>query len=195
MALFPLAALPTGHAGRWTALVLLAVVLAVAWLGIAAPLLDLYQDRMETMAQRATLFRRMAQIAATQPELERAVQADLAAPPQADALLTQATDAVAAAAVLQMLQDMATRAGAPLSSTETLPAEAVGAYRRVRLRIALSAPLPNVVALLQALDQARPRLLVDDLQLRALPVLIGRDSPPLDGSMVIMAFRPGAFAP
>ena len=188
-------ALPTGLAGRWAALGLLAAVLAAAWLGAAAPLLDLYRDRMEALEQRATLARRMAQLAKTLPELERAAQADRTAGPQADAVLTQPTDAVAAAAMLQAVQDMAARAGAPLSSTETLPAETVGAYRRIRLRIAFSAPLPAVANVLQALDQARPRLLVDDLQLRAAPVLTGRDQPPLDASMLVMAFRKTAPSP
>ena len=189
------AALPTGASGRWAALGLLAAVLAAAWLGAAAPLLDWYRDRAETLEQRATLARRMAQVAASLPELERAAQADRTAGPQADAVLTQPSDAVAAAAVLQAVQDMAARAGAPLSSTETLPAEAVGAYRRLRLRIVLSAPLPAVAGLLQALDQARPRMLVDDLQLRAAPVLAGRGSPPLDASMLVMSFRRAAPAP
>ena len=114
------------------------------------------------MDQRATLARCMAQIAAGLPELERAAQADRTAGLQA---------------------------GAPLSSTEALPTETVGAYRRIRLRIALSAPLPAVVGLMQALDQARPRMLVDDLQLRAAPVLARRDNPPLDISMLVVSFR------
>lgn len=189
MAMVPPSALPTGRAGRWSALRLLAIVLAAAWLGAASPLLDWHRDRMETLEQRATLARRMAQIVAGLPALERAAQADRTAGPQADAVLTQPTDAVAAAAMLQALQDMAARAGAPLSSTETLPAETVGAYRRIRLRIALFAPLPAVARLLQALDQARPRMLVDDPQLRAAPVLAGRGSPPLDASMLVISFR------
>jgi len=127
MAVEPLAALPTGRAGRWSALGLLAAVVAAAWLGVASPLLDWHRDRMEILEQRATLARRMAQIVAGLPALERAAQADRTAGPQADAVLTQPTDAVAAAAMLQALQDMAARAGAPLSSTETLPAETVGA--------------------------------------------------------------------
>ena len=191
----PLATLPTGQAGRWAALGVLAVLLASVWLAVAAPLLDWHRDRTDTLDQRATLARRMAQIAASLPELERAAQADRTAGPQADAVLTQPTDAVAAAAVLQAVQDMAAQAGAPLSSTETLPAETVGAYRRIRLRIALSAPLPALVGVLQALDQARPRMLVDDLQLRAAPVLAGRDSPPLDATMLVLAFRRAAPSP
>lgn len=185
----------TGQAGRWAALGLAVLLLALMWLAVAAPLLDWHRDRAEALAQRAVLAQRMAQIAAGLPVLQRTVQAGAASGPPVGAVLTQPTDAVAAAALSQAVQDMAVRAGSSPSSIETLAPEATGAYRRIRLRIALSAPLPALVGLLQAMDQATPRMLVDDLQLRAAPVLMGRDNPPLDASMTVMAFRAAGPAP
>ena len=189
MASFTTFELPTGRTGRWTALGLLFVVLAVLWLGIAGPLLEWHRVRADALEPRAVLALRMAQLVAGLPRLELAAQDAMPSGPRAEALLTQSSDAVAAAALLEAVQDMATQAGARLSSTETLPTEAAGRYRRIRLRITLSAPLPAVVALLRALAQASPRMLVDDLQLRAAPVLAGRDSPPIDASMLVLAFR------
>ncbi len=110
------------------------------------------------------------------------------------ALLTGATDAVAAATLQGRVQDMAGSAGATLSSTEALPARQQGAYRRIALRVSLNASLPVLVRLLQSLDESTPRMLVDDLQCHTSPIVIAQahqTSPALDASMTIIGFRAG----
>lgn len=183
--------LPTGAAGRWLALGLAALLAIVLWVAVAAPLAAWYGARAEALTQRRILVQRMAQLAAERPAIEHDVAQAKSAGPSADAVLKQPSDAVAGAALQQRVQDMATRAGASLASAEALPAEAAGAYRRIRLRVALTARLPVLVGLLQAIGQATPRMLVDDLHLRAAPVLIGRGDPPLDATFVVLAFRAG----
>ena len=76
-----------------------------------------------------------------------------------------------------------------LSSAEQLPAEAVGGYRRIGLRVALAAPFPALVQLLQAIEQASPPMLIDDLRLHGPPpqsTLL-----PMDASFTVLAFRGG----
>ena len=93
----------------------------------------------------------------------------------------------------QRVQDIAAKSGATLASTEALAAEAAGGYRRIRMRVALTARWPVLVAMLQALaEQASPQMLVDDVQLRSAPVLLDRDDPPLDASFTVLALRAGA---
>ncbi len=184
--------LPTGAVGRSLAAGLLVIVIGIAWLGIVSPIAAWFADRGNTLADRAVLARRMAQVAATLPAVEQAAQARATPEAAQELVLSQNSDALAGAALLQAVQDMAARSGAALSTTEILPAEAVGSYRRIRLRIALSAPYPMVVAFLQAIDGATPRMLVDALQLRAAPVLVGQESGPVEAAMTIMAFRAGA---
>ena len=189
------AGLPTGPAGRLLAFGILALLLLALWFGLVLPLVAWRQDHAETLSQRAAIARRMEQIVAGLPNLERAAQAAGTQALSQQSLLTQPSDSIAAASLLQIVQDLAVSAGSQLSSTETLPAEPAGAYRRIRLRIALSAQLPVVVDFLRMLSVSMPRIIVDDLQLRAAPVLIGRDSPPLDATMLIVAFRSGDAAP
>src|SRR6478672_4460952 len=100
--------LPTGRRGQLLELGLTLAVLGGAWAGIAAPLLDWH-------ALRADQVRRVA------------------APgrPAEGAVLDGASDALAAAALQGRLQEMAARAGAPLSSAEALPGEAAGTWRRI----------------------------------------------------------------
>ena len=61
--------LPEGPRGRVLAVLLLLAMLGGVWAGIAIPLTDWYADRSETIDRQTILARRMAQIAATVPDL------------------------------------------------------------------------------------------------------------------------------
>ena len=182
-------ALPTGRRGQVLAVALLLAVLAACWVVVAAPLLAWHADRTEALEQRSALARRMAQVAGTLPELQRQAAAAVAAGPVAATLLDGSTDAVAGATLQQLIQDMAGRADATLSSTEALPTEAVGSYRRIGVRVALYAPWPVLVELLRAVGQASPQMLVDDLQIRSGRQFGVPGDPPLDASFVVLGFR------
>lgn len=182
-------ALPTGRRGQVLAVALLVLILGVAWMAVAAPLLAWHADRAETLRQRGTLARRMAQVAATLPELERQSSAMAAAGPVAATLIDGSTDAVAGATLQQLIQDMAARAGATLSSSEALPADAAGAYRRIAVRVALYAPWGVLVQLLRAVAEASPQLLVDDVQIRGARAFGVVGDPPLEASFTVLGFR------
>ncbi len=181
--------LPTGRRGQALAVALLLLVLAAAWVAVAAPLLDWHAERAEALQQRAVLARRMTQVAAGLPDLQRQAAAAAAAGPVAATLLDGSTDAVAGATLQQLIQDMAARAGATLSSTEALPTESVAAYRRIGVRVALSAPWGVLVQLLRAVEQASPQMLVDDLQIHGTRQFGVTGEPPLDASFIVLGFR------
>jgi len=181
--------LPTGRRGQLLAWGLLLVLLATAWVAVAAPLLDWHGGREEALQQRAILARRMAQAASRLPDLQRQAAAAATAGPVAATLLDGSTDAVAGATLQQLIQDMAARAGATLSSTETLPAEAVASYRRIGVRVALSAPWGVLVQLLRAVEQASPQMLVDDLQIHGARRFGVAGEPPLEASFTVLGFR------
>jgi len=181
--------LPTGRRGQALAVALLLLVLAAAWAAVASPLLSWHADRAEALQQRTTLARRMAQVAAGLPDLQRQAAAAAAAGPATTALLEGASDAVAGATLQQLIQDMAGRAGATLSSTEALPAEAVAAFRRIGVRVALSAPWAVLVQLLHAVEQSSPQMLVDDLQIHGVRQFGTTSEPPLEASFVVLGFR------
>lgn len=184
-----MAALPAGRTGQALALALLLAVCAAAWQVVAAPLLDLYADRAEALAQREAVARRMAQVAGSLPELQRQEAHPAAAGPASAALLGGASDAVAGAALQQLVQDMAKRAGATLSSTETLPAEAAGRHRRIAVRVSVSAPWPALVRMLQLIGEASPTMLVDDVQLHGGRAFGTADEPPMDATLTVLGFQ------
>ncbi len=183
--------LPTGRSGQMLALGLLAVLLAVLAVGVVAPLLGWYGERAETLRREAAVAARMQVIAGSLAEVQREAQAAAANGPPAKSVYEGASDAVDGAALQGQIETMARAAGAGLSSSEALPAEQAGRYRRIGVHLSLSAPLPVLVALLRSVAEATPRMLADDLQLQGSPMLARASSLPLDASFTVFAFRTG----
>jgi general secretion pathway protein M len=180
----------TGGRGRALALCLTVLVLAAAWVGAVQPLLAWHADRADMLLRRRAVAERMRDLGATLPSLRRQAEQG-AGPAPVRATLEGATDAVAGAALQERMQAMAADAGASLTSIETLPAEQAGAWRRIGLRVALAAPWPVLVRLLEAIDAATPRMLVDDLHVHSTLVVRDPVALPLQTSFTVYAFRPG----
>jgi general secretion pathway protein M len=183
------ASLPDGRRGRVLAMALGLVVVASLWAAVVEPLMSWHADGAQRLEQRQVLEQRMEALAATLPSLQARAAARTAKGPVPGAVLQGETDAVAGAALQQLVQQMATAAGTSLSSVEVLPAEMVGGYRRIGLHVALAAPWPVLVHLLQSIEAATPPMLVDDLQLHAPP--LDNAALPMDASFTVLAFRAG----
>lgn len=181
-------ALPSGPRGRVLAVGLTLAVLGLVWLGAMAPLLAWRMDLADTRVRSEILDQRMAAVAATRPSLQAADARAAVEAPAGQALIEGATDAVAAALVQEQVQDMARKAGVVIGSAEALPAEPVGRYRRIGLRVAVTGGLPVLTQFLQAIGHATPRLLVDDLQMQRSPVVFGGEKP-LQASFVVFGLR------
>ena len=189
------ARLPMGRAGQALAVLLLLAVGVAVWAAVASPLVEWHAERADLLERRATLARRMAQVAADLPRLQEQVAAGQAAGPQSIVPLEGGSDAIAGAALQQKLQDMADKAGTSLSSIEALPPQQVGGYRQVGVRVAVNAPWSALIALLQAIEEGSPQMLVDDLQVHGGYGLVREADAPLTASLAVMAFRVGTTGP
>ena len=185
-------ALPTGERGRILALGLLVLAIVVLWIGLVSPLLGWYGARAQRLADARSRYARETALIATLPQL-RAAAAQAARTPTRS-LLEGDSDATAGAALQEQVQGMATTAGVSLTSIETLPAEQLGQYRRIGVRVEANAPLPVVVKLLNLVETAEPRMKVDDMRLTATPVLAKNASLPLDSAFTVYGFRVGTAA-
>ncbi len=165
------------------------VAFFVVWLGVVAPLLDFYGARQDEVdGLRARAARGSALIEAL-PALRREAAAASRTP--TTAVLAGNSDAIAGAALQEQVQAMATVTNAQLTSIETLPGEQVGSYRRIGVRVELSAQLTVVTHLLAAIEQAQPSMMVDDIRLTATPVGPQNAQLPLDAAFTVYAFRIG----
>jgi hypothetical protein len=111
-------------------------------------------------------------------------------------MLPGATDALAAAALQQSVQKMASDAGASLTAVETLPAAtAAEHWHKVSLRISLNAPWPVLIGLMHAVEQAPARIFIGDVHFHSPVVMAHPANAPIQASMVLYGFRavePGA---
>jgi general secretion pathway protein M len=76
-----------------------------------------------------------------------------------------------------------------LASIEIVPADAVGAFRRIGLKLSLSVSWPVLVALLQSVESGTPPILIDDIGLHASPMPVDTGPQLLDASFTVYAFR------
>lgn len=187
--------LPAGRTGQALAVLLLLVVIVATWAAVVAPLLEWHSDRADLIERRTTLARRMRQIAGDLPRLEQQAAGSVQVGPAKFTVLEGASDAIAGAALQQRIQELAAKAGVSLSSLEALPPQQVGGYRQVGVRIAVNAPWAALVALLAAVADGSPQMLVDDLQMHGGYGLIREANVPLTATLAVVGFRVGAGTP
>ncbi len=184
--------MPTGLRGRLLASTLLLVVLGAVYLLAAVPLLDLYAQREAALEDSRMLLPRLRAAAEELPAL-RARLAELRAAAGAQQVtLDGASDAIASAALQSRIEGLASAVGAQIASTESLPAEPRGGYRRIGLRFVLNGPYETLVKLLARLEAANPPLVVDNLQIHGVLRRPGVRSPAesgLDASLDVYGFR------
>jgi general secretion pathway protein M len=182
--------LPTGRQGHLLAIALVVLSALILWVGIAEPLMDFYASREAALNQRVALAARMAMLAGELPALKTraaAVPAD-----SGEATFEGASDALAGAALQSLLQNLASTAGASLSSMETLAAETAGPYRRIGVKLSINAPMSVLVQLMAQIQQAHPPMLIEDLQIHGSPIVVpGARSAALDAGFTVYGFRIG----
>lgn len=176
--------LPGGRRGRALALALTLALAGLLWAGGGAPLARWYAARETAIADRAALAAHLQSLASALPSLRAA-----AAVPSRSVLLAGESDAISAAHLQEKVGAIAGGVGLVPASLETLPAAPLGALRRIGLRVTLAGPWPRLVALLGAIAQAEPRMLLDEMTLRGLPARGPSDDTTVAASFIVFAFR------
>jgi Tfp pilus assembly protein PilO len=182
--------MPSGRRGQALALALALAVLAALYLIVAAPLLGLFAQRQETIEARRMLLPRLQAVAAELPALRARVARLRAEQRTRQLTLDGATDAIASANLESRIDALARSAGATIGSTESLPAEPRGPYRRIGLRLVLTGRYEALINLLAKLETVRPPLVVDNLQLHGPLARPGMETAAtLDAGLDVYGFR------
>ena len=183
--------LPQGRRGQIFAVALTLMAAALLWLAAIGPLLGWYEDRAATLAQQQALAVRMAALSRAIPALRAAVsQAGLQAADQ-QLLLSGETDAIAGANLQAALQNLATQAGTSLDSAALLPVQPAGALRRIGMQVSVTASWPVLIALLQSIGTAQPRMVVGELSVNNQTVA-GGPAQPMQAIFSVTGFRAGS---
>jgi len=152
---------------RWLALMLLAVaVLALAGL-VVLPLLDLGRDSALRARRAGETLARLEATAARRAGLEKELEQLRKAAPIAGLFLAAGSEGQGSAALQDLVKQAVGGAGATLVTMQTLPSVADTGFRRVALKVLLTADTPALQALLYTLESARPVVVVQNLYVRA----------------------------
>jgi general secretion pathway protein M len=174
---------------------MMALGLALAMLGgvyllFVAPLIEFYADRAALMKTRELLLVKQHAAAADLPALRTRIAEIRAAGDSSKGTLDGATDAIASASLQGRVEELASAAGVTIGSTESLPAEVRGVYRRLGVRMVLSGSYESLITLLARAEAAVPPLVLDNVQIRAFQKRPGTAPvTSLDASMEIYGFR------
>lgn len=180
--------LPGGRPGQVLAVTLTGVAALVLWLGLVVPLTKWHSQRSEVISERLALARHMEAIVADLPHLQQQADAAAAAAPTR-VLLAGTTDPVAGAELQGVVQDVAGRHHVSVSSAEMLSTSQVGGYRRIGVRLSVYAPQWSAfMNFLKSIEEATPRMFVDDLEIHGLPAHI-KGITPVDASLTVFGFR------
>jgi general secretion pathway protein M len=150
------------------ALSFLLIALGGAYLLVVAPVADLYAGRQAELEDRRVVLPRLLAAAGELASLRDRVAQLRAAASLSKVTLQGASDAIASADLESRIDALAASVGATIGSTEALPAEARGGYRRIGLRLALSGSYETLVELIARIEAARPPLVVDNLQIHGV---------------------------
>jgi hypothetical protein len=183
-------ALPEGKRGQALAAGLCLIGLVALWAGLLAPLYGWYETRAAALAEQRALAAHMQALAQAAPALQAAL--DRQSRGGAGALLAGASDAVAAANLQSVLQDLATGSGVSVQSVAPLAVLPLGNLRKIGLLLSLSGNWPQLIAFLAAIEAATPRMVIEDLTLSAGVSTDASGDTPLQASFTVSAFRPAA---
>jgi type II secretory pathway component PulM len=185
--------LPTGASGRVLAISILGVLIALVYVALIVPLIDVYQSGEAALADRQLLVPKLEHLAAEVPGLRARLATLQTAGAGNEVTLDGASDALASANLQSRLEQLAAANGVSISSTEAIAAEDRGPYRRIGLRVAINGNYEAVIRLLSAIHEAAPPLILANLQIHGLFRAVAiRTSYPLESRFEVYGLRVGA---
>jgi general secretion pathway protein M len=184
--------LPEGRAGQALAIALPLLAVALLWFAVLSPLFGWYESRAADLAQSQEIAAHMAALGQEIPALRKTADAAIRQSAGDPVLLDGGTDVMAGADLQTALQNLATQAGTSLDSAEALPVQQSGALRRISIQVSVTASWPVLIALLEAIDTARPRMIVEQLGIVSTGTPGTDPAPPVQANFSVIGFRAGS---
>lgn len=150
---------------RATALALLFGLILLAYAVVVAPLVAGYRQSEGAVAEARELLAGYRSVAARRDQLEAQLAALADRQDDSGLYLAGATDALAAAALQDDVKGAIEAGGGNLRSIQILPAEDEEGFRRVGVRVQLTATVNDLLRILHGIEAGRPFLFVDALEI------------------------------
>jgi len=164
-------AIPDGATGaprqRFLAVGLLLIAIGVVWLAVVEPLLDTAADQSERLEAARALAAQYRAVVAERPALEARQKEMAAATGTRVSYLSAASDGAAGATVQKLVKGAIERAGGAVQSTQLQPVRSEDGFRRIGVRVQLTATVEALRQALHALEGHEPYLFVEGLEARS----------------------------
>ena len=154
----------SGWVSRLAALALSAGVAFAFYLFVVAPIVAGYAETGAAVAQAAELLDRYRRVAAARPALQERLDALKARQSEIGTYLSGETDALAGAELQELVNTTVAKGGGGLRSVQILPVKADGGFRRIGVRVQMTATIAQVLRLLHGLEAGSTLLFVDNLE-------------------------------
>lgn len=154
-------------ARRLIAVGLLVLVVAAALRLVVLPIAAAILDQRAEIAEQRILLERYRRIAARAPVVEAQLAALGEELRAAEAFLAPGPDSVVAAELQNRVKRVIEASGAVMQSAQVLPAQDEGGFRRIGLRVRLSAGIGALTRTIHALEAGTPYLFLDNVDIGA----------------------------
>jgi hypothetical protein len=156
-------AIPTKVLHRGAALLLLAGVILAIYLLAIAPYLAAYHAADSGVEESEALLQRYSEIARSRQSLQMQLDQLVARQAASGIYLSGNTDALAAAALQDIVNKAIGSSGGTLRSVQILPAKADGDFKWVGVRVQMTSSIVQLARSLYALEAGKTVLFVDNL--------------------------------
>ena len=154
-----------GWVSRLAAVALSAGVIFAVYVFAVAPILTGYAETDTAVSEAAELLERYRRIAAARPAVQTRLDELKARQSEIGTYLGGATDALAGAELQELVNATVGKGGARLRSVQILPVKSDGGFRRIAVRVQMTATIAQVLGVLHALEAGPTFLFVDNLEI------------------------------
>lgn len=152
--------------GRAAAIGLLLFVLLAIYGLFIGPLVNAYRETDESLVSTGEQLARYTRIGEAYPALKSQLDRLAARQSRSGVYLVGDTDALAAAGLQADVSATIEQNGGKLRSVQILPVSSDGDFKRVSVRVQLTATLPSLARILHALEARRPVVFIDNLDIK-----------------------------
>lgn len=151
--------------GRATAFGILLLVLLVFYALFIGPLVGAYSEINSAISQSNELLARYQRVIAQHSALQSKLQDVNQAHTQSGVYVPGGTDALAAARLQEIVNSRVESNGGQVRSVQILPAQEDGDFRRVGVRVQMTASIAAIARILYAFEGGDTYLFVDNLEI------------------------------
>ncbi len=151
---------------RTAALSLLVFVIGALYLLIVSPVIEAYRSTDEASREALEQLARYEHISKTNPNRKAELEKLSKQQSRSGVYLAGDTDALAAAGLQEDVSAKIKKNGGKVRSMQILPVKADGDFKRVSVRVQLTATLGSFARILYALESGKPYVFIDNLDVK-----------------------------